>query len=182
MSQPDAISPTRLNGELSRPALDDAFREWYEATLPRVYGYLYSRCGRNAELAEELTQQTFIEAVRSGVHKADSRSVNWVIGIARHRLVDHFRALERRERTFLRLVQMRPPQAIAIEQEDIDERVAAALDRLPAAQRAALILRYVDDLAVRDVARLTGRTEASVESLLSRGRATLRDTLTRSST
>jgi DNA-directed RNA polymerase specialized sigma24 family protein len=40
-------------------------------------------------------------------------------------------------------------------------------------------LRYVDDLAVRDVARMMRRTEGSVESLLSRAKVSLRDTLTK---
>jgi RNA polymerase sigma factor (sigma-70 family) len=49
-----------------------------------------------------------------------------------------------------------------------------AVRRLPAAQRAAITLRYIDDLPVREVAALLGRSEGAVESLLSRGRETLR--------
>ena len=40
------------------------FRDWYELALPRVYRYLLARCGGDADLAEELTQQTFVEGVR----------------------------------------------------------------------------------------------------------------------
>ena len=43
-------------------------------------------------------------------------------------------------------------------------------------QRAAIVLRYQDDLSVREVGRLIGRSEKAVESLLSRGRAALRQT------
>lgn len=163
-----------------RPAVDeDKFREWYESTLPHVYRYLYSRCGHNADLAEELTQQTYVEAVRSSSFASSRDASGYLIRIARHRLIDYLRRVERRERGFLRLVQARAPQNILMENDSTDGRVAAALDRLPAAQRAALILRYVDDLPVRDVARALERSEASVESLLSRGRASLRATLTK---
>ena len=48
------------------------------------------------------------------------------------------------------------------------------LRRLPTAQRAAMTLRYLDDLPVREVAALLDRSEGSVESLLSRGREALR--------
>jgi DNA-directed RNA polymerase specialized sigma24 family protein len=41
-----------------------AFQVWYELALPRVYRYLLARCGGDADLAEELTQQTFVEGVR----------------------------------------------------------------------------------------------------------------------
>jgi RNA polymerase sigma-70 factor (ECF subfamily) len=41
-------------------------------------------------------------------------------------------------------------------------------------QRTAIVLRYVDDLPVRDIAALLGRSEGAIESLLSRGKETLR--------
>jgi RNA polymerase sigma-70 factor, ECF subfamily len=46
--------------------------------------------------------------------------------------------------------------------------------RLPADQRMALLFRYLDDLSVREVARLIGRSEKAAESLLARGRESFR--------
>lgn len=156
---------------------DIAFREWYEAALPRVYRYLYNRCGRRADVAEELTQEAFVEAVRSGRYLDRGDPVAWLIGIARHRLLDHFRRQARRERTLLRLFESRPPLAVVMDPSDGDGRLLAALARLPATQNAAIVLRYLDDLPVRDVARLLGRSESATESLLSRARETLRRVL-----
>ena len=58
-----------------------------------------------------------------------------------------------------------------------DERadIVDALRRLPAGQRAALILHHVDDLSIREVATTLHRTEGAVEALLSRGRAKFRE-------
>ena len=150
-----------------------AFRTWYEVTLPRVYGYLFQRCGRNHDLAEELTQATFEDVLRSR-QRYDGRTdvAAWMIGIARHRLADHFRSGERSERRFLRLLRQAPSHYVS--EPEHDSVVWETLERLPPAQRAALILRYVDDLPVRDVARLMRRSEGAVESLLSRGRAAMR--------
>ena len=53
-------------------------------------------------------------------------------------------------------------------------RTIAALARLPDDQRVALILRYVDDLTVADVANELGRSVRATESLLVRARRTLR--------
>ncbi len=153
---------------------DAAFRTWYDAALPRVFRYLYHRCGRNTEVAEELTQQAFVEAVKSRRGFAGDDSTAWLIGIARHRLIDHFRHLERRERGLVRFFAFQQPQVVWLGEADGDDRLAAALAQLPAAQRAAVVLRYLDDLPVREVARLMSRTEKSVESLLSRGRESLR--------
>ena len=41
-----------------------AFRAWYDDAVGRVYGYLYGRCGGDIEVAEEITQQTFVQAIR----------------------------------------------------------------------------------------------------------------------
>jgi hypothetical protein len=54
------------------------------------------------------------------------------------------------------------------------DRVVAALDAVPASQRAALVLHHLDGFSMREVADLLGKTEKAVESLLGRGRETLR--------
>jgi RNA polymerase sigma-70 factor, ECF subfamily len=174
-SQPAQSATTEPATRAGSVAREAAFREWYERSLPRVYGYLFNRCGRNAHMAEELTQETFVEAVGSR-RDASDQPVAWLIGIARHRLLDHFRKLERRERGFLRLVAAKPPTQIWPD-SGADDQVAAAVAKLPAAQRAAIVLRYMDDLPVADICRLLGRSEGAVESLLSRGRAALRESL-----
>jgi RNA polymerase sigma-70 factor (ECF subfamily) len=155
---------------------EDAFRAWYEAALPRVHRYLFHRCGRDRSLAEELTQETFVEAIRSR-RRFTGRDdpLNWVIGIARHRLADHFRRLERKERGVVNLASRGYLDAVD-PWSDPDDELATAVAALPAMQRAAVVLHYLDDLPVREVARLLGRSEKAVESLLSRGRDSLRRT------
>jgi RNA polymerase sigma-70 factor (ECF subfamily) len=90
--------------------------------------------------------------------------------VARNKLVDHFRAAERARRS-LRLVRDRA----ADRTEDIDvdlsrDEVLEVLRSLPAAQQAAVVLRYFDDLSVQEVARRLGRSERATEGLLRRGR------------
>lgn len=168
--------PSRARGALADVLEDEAtFRAWYEAALPRVYGYLFNRCGRDRELAEDLTQQTFVDAYRTQARSSADDPMAWVIGVARHRLADHFRALERRERGILRLLTRSSQPAVSwLGDLEPEGALVDAVRRLPAAQRAAITLRYIDDLPVREVAALLGRSEGAVESLLSRGRETLR--------
>lgn len=157
---------------------ESVFRAWYDDAFPRVYAYLFRRCGRNQLVAEDLTQQAFVDACRSRPPHGPKDPLGWVIGIARHRLVDHFRASERQERSLRRLI-ARGNQANVtwIGVRDEQDELVEALRRLPAAQRAALTLRYVDDLPVREVAALLAKSEKAVESLLSRGREGLRRSL-----
>jgi RNA polymerase sigma-70 factor (ECF subfamily) len=173
--QPSTASEGR--SEVAAVFADElAFRAWYEHSLPRVYAYLFHRCGRDPELAEELTQQAFVEAVRGRARfRGRSDAVTWVVSIARNKLVDHFRRVERDQRRHAALVSgfalagsttLPPP----IGPDDVD----AVLAVLPALQRAVLVLHYMDHLPVRDVARLIGKSEAAAASLLARGRDSFR--------
>jgi len=164
-----------------RAAFEDevAFRAWYEATLPRVYAFLASRSGGPGPLAEELTQQTFVEAVRRR-QSFDGRSdvVTWLCAIARHKLADHFRGLEREERRRMRMVvkELRAPDETgAWRASDERDAIERALRGLPAGQRAALIFRHLDGLSVREIAGMLGRSESAVESLLARARENFRN-------
>ena len=160
-------------------ASEAAFRRFYDTALPRLYGYLFHRCRGDAALAEDLTQTAFAEALRRrNAYDGRSDPVTWLIGIARHKLVDHFRAEEREERRRLSLV----VNDLVLDQEngawrDADERelLTEALGRLTAMQRAVLILHYADGLPVREVAREIGKSESATESLMSRARSALRE-------
>lgn len=148
---------------------ESAFRDWYDRTLPRVYRYLLSRCSGDAALAEDLTQQTYIEAIRRA-DRFDGRSdvVTWLCAIGRNKLVDHYRRAGRDARRHSELSLM--PGRDAWHETETRDAVERALDHLAPDQRLALVFRYLDGLPVRDVAAALGRTESATESLLSRAR------------
>lgn len=146
----------------------------YDDALPRVYGYLLRRCGK-VPLAEDLTAEVFFAAVeavrRAGVFELTTA---WLVTVARNKLVDHWRRQEREQRAV---------QVIEGHARQVDDRwdahlVAAdalhTLAELAPHHRAALTLRYLDGLAVNEVARLLGRGEGATEALLVRARRAFR--------
>ena len=145
----------------------------FDRALPQVYGYLLPRCGR-AALAEDLTAETFLAAVEA-VKRDDPPpvSIPWVIGVARHKLVDHWRRTSREERN-LRAVHddsaADDPWDAALD----GLRARETLERLAPHHRIALTLRYVDDLPVVDVAGILDRSLHATEALLVRARAAFR--------
>jgi RNA polymerase sigma-70 factor, ECF subfamily len=165
--------------ELQMALADDrAFESWHRRTLPPVYSYLLSRCTGDVALAEELTQQTFVAAIDQR-SRFDGRSdtVTWLIGIARHKLADHFRSVERQERRNMRMEIQRLELDPAFRHETgIEDRalIAEILASLPASQRAVLVLVVLDDLSVAEAARLLGRSRGATESLLFRARDSFR--------
>lgn len=164
--------PTAPREVIGDPA---RFREWYEASLPSVYGYLLSRCGHDPALAEELTQQTYERAIRHA-DRFEGRSdpVTWLCAIGRNQLVDHFR---RAKKSHLRDARLRADARASAEGwrgTEVLDAVERTLASMRPDQRLALIFRYLDDLPVRDVARLLRRSESATESLLSRARDAFR--------
>jgi RNA polymerase sigma-70 factor (ECF subfamily) len=169
MAEPGRSTPAGI--DLTDPV---RFRSFYDAVLPRVYSYLLFRCGGNAPVAEDLTQTVFLAAVRELRSGRRIEHPNaWVMGIARHKLVDHYRSLEREERR-LRLVWSADEPEPALDERLDREIVLKVLGDLPAAQRGALVLRYFDDLPVAEVALALGKSVHATESLLARGRAAFR--------
>jgi RNA polymerase sigma-70 factor (ECF subfamily) len=151
-----------------------ALLELYDPALPQVYGYLLRRCGRR-EVAEELTSETFLAAADAARRsRPPGIDIGWLIGVARHKLADHWRRQAREERKL---------RAVASEPEPHDDPWDARLDALRAAQtlkalapqfRLALTLRYVDDLPVAEVAGVLDRSLGATEALLVRAKAAFR--------
>ena len=162
---------------LSAIVRDEArFRDWYDTTVPRVHRYLAARCGGDDELAEELTQQTFVEAIRNRA-RFDRRSdvVTWLCAIGRNKLVDHYRRHGRDAQRHDRLVAQQRLHADAPwRAHELRDAVEAAMANLPTDQRLALLFRHLDGLSVREVASVIGRSEKATESLLARARESFR--------
>jgi len=149
----------------------------YDRALPQVYGYLVPRC-ESTSVAEDLTAETFLAAV-GAVQRGtvDIVTTAWLVGIARHKLVDHWRREEREERK----LQMVQQQGSVTEHDPWDAqlevvRARAVLGELGAHHRAALSLRYLDGLSVAEVADALGRTLHATEALLVRARSAFRQT------
>jgi len=149
--------------------------ELYDSAMPDVYGYLASRCG-SAAVAEDLTSETFLAAVDAvGRGAVPELTVAWLIGVARHKLVDHWRR-QGREARHAEDDDGEPP-ARPVDEWDVhlDQLLAhQTLSTLRPQHRAALSLRYLDGLPVREVAACLGRTEGATEVLLVRAKAAFR--------
>jgi RNA polymerase sigma-70 factor (ECF subfamily) len=166
-------------GGLAREDAPARLLDLYDQALPQVYGYLLSRCGQRA-LAEDLTAETFLAAVDAvRISGSPPLTTGWLIGVARHKLSDHWRRQAREERT-LRAVAPQPgSEAHDPWDASLDAlRARDVLNRLGPHHQAALTLRYVDDLPVPEVAGMLGRTVHATEALLVRARLAFRTAYT----
>ncbi|MGH7912258.1 MAG: RNA polymerase sigma factor [Candidatus Dormibacteraceae bacterium] len=147
----------------------------YDGALPEVYGYLLLRCG-DPSLAEDLTAETFHAAVSASRRAAcGALTTPWLVGVARHKLVDHWRRQAREERALTRLRGAEAAPDRGWEERRLEAlRARATLAGLNPTYRAALTLHHADGLTTAEVAALLGRTLHATEALLVRARAAFR--------
>lgn len=152
------------------------FVELYERTLDEVYRYASRVAGGDRIRTDELVQETYLSVMRRLRNDEAPIEPNlaYLLVTCRSRFLDQLRS-ERRRRIREERVARSDAAVAPIDPSDLDPgRITRELGELPDAQRAALVLRYVDDLEVADVAEHLGRSVRATESLLARARTALR--------
>jgi RNA polymerase sigma-70 factor, ECF subfamily len=142
----------------------------YDDALPVVYGYFVRRCGDRVA-AEDLTSETFLAAMDAARRvEPPPVSIPWLLGVARHKLADHYRRGQ--DRLSVPVAEVPEPVDPADDWDaELDRMVAeAVLARLAEPHRTVLVLRYMDDCSVGECAELIGRTVHATEALLVRAR------------
>jgi RNA polymerase sigma-70 factor, ECF subfamily len=142
----------------------------YDQAVPIVYGYFIRRCA-DRTIAEDLTSETFLAAM-DAARKNDPPPIGvpWLIGVARHKLADHYR--RRHDRLTVPVAEIpEPVDSVDTWDAELDRLVAeSVLTRLSEPHRTVLALRYMDDCSVPECAELIGRTVHATEALLVRAR------------
>jgi len=173
---PNMSSDEALMLEFQRGSRE-AFAELFDRYHGPLYGFFRRRLA-SQERAEDLTQETFLAAVTELKKGKRVRQPSaWVYGIARHKLLDHYRREQQADRqlTVASMVEEINETTLAgTDESQARDRAIAALSAVAASQRAALVLCYVDGYSVPEAARLLDKSVEAVESLLARGRQTFK--------
>ena len=148
----------------------DAFDAFYTGSFPRVVGQVYAMCGDLAE-AQDCTQEAFVRAwdKRRSLDQAHSpeawvRTVAWRLAVSRWR----------RTKLSLRSTdRARGPRLTTPEPDIAHTALVAALRQISPDQRRAIVLHYLCDRSVAEIAEETGAPAGTVKARLSRGRTAL---------
>jgi RNA polymerase sigma-70 factor (ECF subfamily) len=150
-----------------------AFADLYRQHVKQVYRYILSRVSNVAD-AQDLTSQTFLTALESLAHyRAQGAFGAWLMGIARHKVMDHYRQVlphpefDLEEADEVMDGRVRPDEAV--NQRLQLERVAAKLDVIAPDRAEAIRLRIFGNLSVTEVAKVMDKQEPAVRMLIHRG-------------
>jgi RNA polymerase sigma-70 factor, ECF subfamily len=147
-----------------------------------VYGYVSQRLAPRADLVEDLVQEVFLVALQKLDTFAGKSSVlGWLLGIARHKVEDLYRARLREPESFSAVEDVlnsdpvtQPEFDELIDRARVQEKTQRILALLPEVYGLALLWRYWEEHSTKEMAAQTGRTEKAMERLLARARAHFR--------
>jgi RNA polymerase sigma factor (sigma-70 family) len=145
------------------------FQRFLDEHREPVYRFLVALVGPDE--AEDCFQETFLAALRAYPRlPAGSNLRAWVMQIARRKAIDAHRSTRRRPRPVPEV-----PDRAAVQREDRDPWIWRLVRDLPPKQRDAVVLRFVGDLPYREVARITGGSEAGARQNVRLGLAKLQE-------
>lgn len=146
-----------------------SFDVFYAESYRQVVGQVYALVG-NVSDAEDLTQEAFGRAFSNWVRIQDyDVPAAWVRRVAFNLAATGYRRAGRRAVALMRLGA--PEPVLPVSEEAI--AVREALGRLPMRYRSVVVLHYLVDLSVQDVATELGIPPATVKTRLARGRRAL---------
>ena len=175
------VSPEIL--EACRRGDRDAFRALYEAHKDRVYSIAFHFFHADADAAAEVTQQVFLKLMRDVTRfRGDAAFSTWLYRLVVNACVDRSRS-RRHDAAAQNPAVLATLPATGVSHEDVFARrqvaasVQQAIASLPAKLRAAILLRYFEDLSYAEIASALNCSIGTVASRLNRGHRLLARTL-----
>jgi RNA polymerase sigma-70 factor (ECF subfamily) len=166
-----SIAEAALIGELRRGD-QAAAREFYDRYAARLHRFIFHALPADLRAdAEDLLQETFMALAEALPYfRGECSLTTFACAIARRKVAGFVRSNARRTR-------LAPDQALASEQPageaDAAGAASAALDTLSGEHREVLLLKYVEELSVAQIAAILRLSEHAVESRLARARRSL---------
>jgi len=165
--------------DMAKNRKEEKFISLYRDLVDEIYRYVFLRTGMDRALAEDMTQEIFLDVFKGlGKFKGLCSSRTWIFRIAKNKLFDFYRKQYRQKIEF---VDLDDPLSggLSDPEQDTEKLMEAALEsqmvcdclnRIPEHYRITLILKYVDGKSVKQIAELTDKSSKAIESLLHRAK------------
>jgi RNA polymerase sigma-70 factor (ECF subfamily) len=138
---------------------------------------------RNEQDALDIVQETFLNAIRH-LHRLrdDERFGPWLFSIAHQKVIQHWRRARRADRFFaeplegevVEVADLADSPVEGLIHQEREQAFLSALAQLPPPQRTVLLLHFVEDFSLQDIANITGTPQGTVKSRLYYAKQALR--------
>lgn len=146
-----------------------AVSHWYSTFSPKLYRFVSQKVGQTKDV-EELVQETFINALKQlSFFRGQSGLLQWMYGIARHEIADYYRKKYAKKAITSFPLSELLPQKVS-DSHEVAEQVKLAFKRIKVSQVELLMMKYVDNKKVEEIAGEWGKSVKAIESELFRAR------------
>jgi RNA polymerase sigma-70 factor (ECF subfamily) len=184
--QPGAFAGTLMNSSadlVTRVCAGDseAFRLIFERYSRPVISFIFDMVNDRA-LAEELTQETFVRALRAiRTMRRETKLSTWLFGIARNVARESLRARARAvshidlaDKSVMDLSDNKPAPVEGVLSKELNEIIRRSLAELDEDKRTVFTLKVLHQCSYEEIAEITGFTLAKLKTDLHRARAEMR--------
>jgi len=157
---------------------EQLFTGLYNQNFSYVYSYVFARTAGNGQLTEDIVQETFVAAWLS-LDRFDNKSSfrTWLCSISKNKLREYYRSAIHREKIELPYNDdlAEHPSSFNLEKIVFDNEtrliVLEALNGMTPLYRYALIMKYMDGLKVKEIAKALHKSAKAVDGVLQRAKA-----------
>jgi len=157
----------------------EAFGLLYEHYMPKIYRFVLLKVSHREE-AEDLTHQVFLKAWES-IEQYDFQGYpfgSWLYQIARNTVIDYYRKSHPQsslEETAVDLVADTPSLEKGLDEKTSLESLVKVMEKLKDIERDVVIMRFIEDLTIREVAKIIGKSEGTTNVIQHRAIKNLKD-------
>jgi RNA polymerase sigma-70 factor (ECF subfamily) len=175
---------------IARGGREAAYRELIRRYERPVFALLF-RMVRDRELAEDLSQETFVKALNAiDSYRPEFKFSSWIFKIANNAAIDHLRRREldtlsldgsphaetpeAMQATALQIGMRQESPLEAVEARELGSAIEAAIGRLRPEYRSCILLRHVEGRAYEEIAEILSLPLGTVKTYIHRARNELR--------
>ena len=158
-----------------RAALEQLVQRWQQP----MYRYALRMLG-DSDGALDTVQETWLAAIKGIVGLKDiTRFRVWLFRVLANKCRDRGRVLARTKRRLQKIAQQPIRDSVPCSQQELQDNVRHCLEQMSTESKSILLLRYMEDFSLEDIADVLGLPDGTVRSRLHRARKQLRDILER---
>ena len=177
----------------AREGHERAYRELVRRYERPIFSLVY-RMVRDRELAEDLTQETFVKALNAiESYRPEFKFSSWIFKIANNATIDHLRRREldtlpiegarsattpeRAEATALQIKDRGENPLEEMESRELGSAIEVAIGKLRPEYQSCILLRHVEDRSYEEIAQIMDLPLGTVKTYIHRARAELKEAL-----
>lgn len=165
---------------IARNSKEQRFISIYQTYADEVYQYVFLRTGFDVGLAEDITQDIFLDAYKGfNGFRGLCSDRTWIFKIAKNKVFDFYRQQYNQQSKIVAMNDQSVEQ-LSDPKQDLEEclqlsferqYVRECLSQLPQQYKIVLLLKYIEEKRVKEIAQILDRSPKSVESMLQRAKA-----------